>query len=425
MTRRKARNSVRLTGAGLVALTLALSAACSSSSSDSGGNSSSTGGGGADKSPIVIGGAAATTGQGYNEPALQGGLTAAIDSINAGGGINGHPVDLKFCDTQFMAAAEISCARELVSKKVAAVIEPEFLADTSGTAYKILDKAKLAQVGTTGSLPSTLNDPYSYPSSSGEPGWFYGVAAALVSGGAKKIAVVDAANEPSALFSSQLVITALKSVGIDTVAHVTWDPQADPTAASAASKIVGTGADGISLAMANQLMPRIVKSLNQAGYAGKMATVASIIPPDTIKQIGPPAEGMLATSQLAFTTDTSNPAVARFRNDMKTYQPKSPVEDIAMQAWTGMQIFAAVLKAQKVTTFDAATIKQALDSLSTPVDVGTAAPWAVVGRTSPYPSFPRVLNPTVAIGVVKNGAVQPDGKGFVSPVALLNAAKEG
>jgi len=389
--------------------------------------SSSGGKGTAGKSganaPIVIGGAAATTGQVYNEPELQAGLEAAVSSINAAGGVNGHPLQLKFCDTQFNANKEISCARELVADKVAATFMPEFLADASGSAYKVLDQAKIPQIGTSGSLPSSLKDPYSYPTSSGLPGWFYGNMAALIAAGSRKFSVIDAAGQPSAQFASELEIQALKLAGITDVTHVTWDPTSDPTGDAAAAKAVSSGADGIGLAMATQLMPRIIKSVKQASYTGRMATVSSIFPQSLITQLGAAANGIYVVSQIGFLTDDKNPGVARYAADLKKYKPGSEPLDIGLYSWSAVQLFAAA--AQSLATFTPSSIKQALDSLSSPVDIGSVAPWAVAGRTSPFPDYPRVVNPTVQIGVVENGAVVPDGKGFVNPIDLLTARPTG
>jgi ABC-type branched-subunit amino acid transport system substrate-binding protein len=51
-------------------------------------------------------------------PELQAGVVAAIDGLNAQGGIDGHQVKLDFCDTQFTNSGEISCMDQMISDKV-------------------------------------------------------------------------------------------------------------------------------------------------------------------------------------------------------------------------------------------------------------------------------------------------------------------
>jgi len=172
-------------------------------------------------------------------------------------------------------------------------------------------------------------------------------------------------------------------------------------------------------------MPRIIKSVKQAAYQGRIATVSSIFPQSLITQLGAAADGIYVVSQIGFLTDDKNPGVARYAADLKKYKPGSEPLDIGLYSWSAVQLFAAAAKAQNLATFTRSSIKQSLDSLTTPVDIGSVAPWAVAGRTSPFPEYPRVVNPTVQIGVVENGAVVPDGKGFVNPVDLLTKQPAG
>jgi hypothetical protein len=65
-----------------------------------------------------------------------------------------------------------------------------------------------------------------------------------------------------------------------------------------------------------------------------------------------------------------------------------------------------------------ALITAALSGVTAPVDVPTAGPWVGSG-VSPLPAYPRILNPTITYGAVKNGAVQPLGGGFVNPFTNL------
>ena len=61
---------------------------------------------GATGSPILIGGAIPIHSSVYNQPDAETGLDAAVASINAAGGVNGHPLQVDFCDTQYSVNGE-------------------------------------------------------------------------------------------------------------------------------------------------------------------------------------------------------------------------------------------------------------------------------------------------------------------------------
>lgn len=395
----------------VTAVTLTAATACSGTGSgDASGSAGLTG------EPILIGSSAPETGQVYNTPEQPQGLRAAVAAINAAGGINGRPLQLEFCDGKFDPNAEINCARQLVSKKVVATVMPQFQADASDTAYKILDGAGIPMIGTDGHNPAGLTAANSYMLSSGLPGWFAGAMSALVSGGATKIAILVGPT-PSAQFSGKLMADALDSAGITDHVTVTFDPKADPTGATAAAKATADGVDGVGLAMATSGIPVIVSAMRRGGYTGQIASVSSIITPAVIKAMGPDAEGIKLTSQIAFTTDSANKGVAEYTANLKALDPAAQPQDIGMFSWSAVQLFSAVAKG--LPTVDQASVKTAFDSLAQPIDIGTVAPWSIAGKTSPMPAYPRILNPNVQVGVVTNGVVVPDGKGFINPFSLL------
>jgi hypothetical protein len=137
-----------------------------------------------------------------------------------------------------------------------------------------------------------------------------------------------------------------------------------------------------------------------------------------IKALGAAGNGVLADSQVALTTDTSNPGVRQYLADMKKYG-HNQVTDASIFAWSAVQVFAKAIAG--ASSFDAKGITAALHSLSTPVDIKTVGPWQSAGMTSPLPAFSRILNPTVTFGVVRNGQLVTEGGGFVNPFAQLSA----
>ena len=389
-----------------------LAAGCSS-----GGNTatSSSGGGAASAAPIVIGGAGPLHNPAYNEPTLLSGLQAAVDSVNAAGGVGGRKLKLQFCDTGYTVNGELSCAHQFVSQQVAAAVDPYFLADQSGAEVKLLQQAGIPVFGGQGLSPFELNNPDAYPLSSGLPGWTYGAVASLVKAGVKKISILVNTN-PASQFAGQLLAGAAKSAGI-TAPIVTGDPNSDPTFSAAAAKATAGGKNGVALFPSPLNVPKMIKALRQTGFQGKISLPTVILPAVFIKALGAAGNGVLADSQVALTTDTSNPGVRQYLADMKKYG-HNQVTDASIFAWSAVQLFAKAIAGAK--SFNAKGITAALNSLSTPVDIKTVAPWRAAGVTSPLAAFHRILNPTVTYGVVKNGQLVTEGGGFVNPFTQLS-----
>src|SRR5580698_6228563 len=108
-----------LAGGALIALLSAAVltiSACSSSGSK--GDASST------ANTSAVGGLIPIQSSAYNQPDAKTGLDAAISAVNAAGGVSGHPLKLDFCDTQYTVNGELACARQMVTDKVSAVIDP-------------------------------------------------------------------------------------------------------------------------------------------------------------------------------------------------------------------------------------------------------------------------------------------------------------
>ena len=116
-------------------LSTVLLAACGSSSSSS--SNSSSGGGSASSgssttaasgassasgSPVKLGFFVNLTGTDTQYPDGLAGAKAAVKGINSRGGINGHQVQLDYCDVQSSVNVAEECARKFVSDHVAAVV---------------------------------------------------------------------------------------------------------------------------------------------------------------------------------------------------------------------------------------------------------------------------------------------------------------
>lgn len=128
--------------AALAALTLAGCSSASPSSSNSA------------NSPVYFGVSAAETGQ-YAQygTQFQEGFTLALDQVNAKGGINGHPVDLIYQDSQSDPTQSVQVAQQFVSNPKVILVFGDYSSAASIPASPIYTAGKLVQYGFNNSNP--------------------------------------------------------------------------------------------------------------------------------------------------------------------------------------------------------------------------------------------------------------------------------
>jgi ABC-type branched-subunit amino acid transport system substrate-binding protein len=422
LSRRRIRGVQIAAAVGAVALA---AAACSSSSSSTTASTSGTSGAagassGSSSSAIVVGGMAPLTSQVLTQPEMEAGILAAVDALNAKGGIDGHQVKLNFCDTQYTTSGEISCMDELIGDKVSALIAPAIAASASGSPFELAEPADLASVGGLGTIVTEFTQPGIFPLAGSDPGWVYGAMSDLVKGGARRIAVLG-----NAVGSYEAVrgyaLAALKQAGLTPVSVVEADPTSDPTFSAAAAKVVSSDPDGLYLGASPANVPLAVRALRAAGYTGPIASLAAAFSPPIIKALGSEGNGIELAGNVAFPSETSNPAVAAYLADMAKYQPNGTIDQLSETAWAAMMLFAQAMKGQ--TNFSASNVLSVMNNLATPINLGVTGPYKVKGSPSPIPGFPNIHNPTITLGVLDNGVIkQQAGPAFVNPVTVLNAA---
>lgn len=408
----------RLLGVVIAVSALAVATACGSSS---GATVNSTGSSGS--STITIGGAGPIQSSVLSQPERLAAEQAAISTINAAGGVNGHKLKLDWCDTQNTANGEFTCMRQLAGENVAAIVDPGLIVDQSGRGLKFATAAGVPIIGGQGLTPIEFSTVGSFPMSSGIPGWSYGQVVSLIKAGSKKIALWGT-NDPGSQYILSFTQQALKSAGITPVRYVQTDPNADPTFAEGAAEVIAGGIDGVIFDSSPTYGDKAIQALRSAGYTGPVASITGVYTPQMTQALGAQANNLYLTSQVALSTDASNPGVSAFLAAMKKYQPSAPVDETAMTAWSAVQLFAQVAKTISggVTS---KSVMTAMNDISSPIDLRTAGPYKVKGTVSPVSGYPRIYNQTIVIGVVKNGVLEPFGQGFVDPFTALSSAHSG
>jgi len=420
---RARRRGVPVGGLAVLAAGALVMTACSSSGSNSAGASApaaSTGGGAAAGAPILIGSTVSLTSAAASFPEVKQAETAAVASINAAGGINGHQLKLDVCDGKFEVSAELGCFRSLTAEHVAAIVGPVIIADTGISEYKVAEQANTAVIGSPAYQPGELVSPVAFPLGASVVGGTYGAIYDLIKHGAKKISIFGDARNPAANSIVELSKQALKEVNISPVNVVIGDASTDPTLKSAAAKAITGGTDGIIITGAPPSMAKSVPALRTQGYKGLIATIDGALPGPVVSAIASSGDGMLVGSQTAF--PEQSPASDQFVADIKKYEPSAPLDFFSIQAWSAVKLFAAVATQSNATT--TAQVLAALKGLPTAVNIGTIGPYKTVGVTSPittgYEPAPRMFNQEVQLGTMQNGKFVASG-GFIDPFTSLKS----
>lgn len=320
-------------------------AACSSSSKPAAGGGTSTTGAagstgttssaGATGSPFVAESIASPlTAADYNA-----GIVAATMAINAAGGVNGHPIQIKTCSDNNDAATAATCARNTISDS--SVLS---LVDTSssyGNAYdSLLQAAHMANLALLPGNAADQSSPIAFPLYGGNLNSVAGPLAAVQFLGAKTIGI-PYIGVPAGAQLAPFIGQFAKALGAQTVGVESIPPTATDYSSYAAKELAAKPdivADGLTSAMYESLIKAIIAQGGNLTY--EIAT--GVFDAQQIQA----TFGTSAKVVLVNEYDHSAPGYQQFLSDMAKYNPSAPdTNDSALSGWIGVEAFAQVLKA--------------------------------------------------------------------------------
>jgi branched-chain amino acid transport system substrate-binding protein len=359
--------------------------------------------------PIEIANISTLESPNFSAPQVQAALDAAVEALNARGGIKGRPVKVTYCNDKFDANAAGACARQVVDSGEVAVVGS--LSPVFPAAAPALEGAKVPWIGGLGSNPAELKSPISYPFQSATASTTAGLVRFLADKGAAKIALITGDDASSLAIPDQARAAAatggaeLGKVVSGANGHADWSAEVSAATSGDPDAVAffGTGAD----------VAKVVTGLRQSGYEGMIGVPGSVFTPQVIGALGSAADGVYAALRLGSPDDTSNPEVVRFRNELKAHDPKVVPDEIALNTWTALQLFAKVVEGIDGEITPASVIV-AFDGLTAPVELGVVPDYPPAPATPPNAALPRVRSFFVAVAKVDNGQYVPDG-GFFDP----------
>lgn len=398
--RRRTRSlpAARTLLAGAVAVSAALTAtACGSSSSDG------AGGGTSSASTTASGGTISimTLGSFSQPPYALGEIPvaaqAAVNAVNAAGGVHGRKLKLITCDDEMNPNDALACAREAVSDQVAAVVGTfTFYGDNI---IPILQQAGIPDLLDVAIAPSELTSKDSFPVYSGANA-SGGIAAILGQHGCKKIADVSPDTAAARSNTTQNIAPVAEKFGA-TVQGFYVEPSATDMT-PVISQVLSAGITCISFGTGPQQTAAGIIAARQSGKDVTIATTTLGLPQVLLPQLKSAGNGVYVLSPFAYPSSGNKTALA-VQSGMAAVNPKEPVDDASLNAYAAVLAFAKV--ADTLQTVDAKTVLGALDS-GVSVNTGLFAP-TVLNDGGPITSSPRVSGSVLDVYEAENGKYVP------------------
>jgi branched-chain amino acid transport system substrate-binding protein len=325
---------------------------------------------------------------------------AAVDQINAAGGINGHKLKLTVCNDQYTATVALRCAQQGVSN-TGYVAMVGNLTGFGPQVNPLFGQAGLANIGPDVITPSDAQAKTSYLIDPGLVGYASMPIIAKNQLHASKIAMVDAAG-PSQPTNDQFFEQGAKLGGVKIVKQVTI-PQDASDYSQYVAEITSSGAQAIVSSMAPQNNLALWKALQSLHSPLKTVMGDSSVTQPLVDQAGGAAEGDYTTGGIP-APDDSNPYGKAFVAAMKKYQPKETIYSTGgLRAYEAVQLFAAVAK-----TIKGPITRQSVDQAFSKVN-GMKFAWInslSFTATGPFSLYPRVTTTEVFPNIVKDGKLQ-------------------
>lgn len=394
----------------LLALTAAVGllvvAACGDDDDDDAGGNGATG------EPIKVLTFQSLENPQYAIPQVKTAAEAAVKGINDRGGINGRPLDLTFCDTNFDPNQEAACARQAADEGAIAVVGS---ASLYPNAIPLLERAGVPFVGGQGLSPTELTSPVSFPLAGTIAGWFQGIVAQAQQEGVQRPGIISTQQVAAVKFALDGVDAALRTAGIQPVRTVDAPVGAPDQSTAAAQAVPDT--DAVFILSLPGDAAKFFQAIKQLNYPGQVFG-ASLTFTEALAALGPEGDGLKLTSLTTPVTKTDNPEVARFRAEMDAVDPTAAKDERSAMTWASYQLVAEVLERMD-GEINAATFLEAMNSIDEPIDTGFFAPYSTSGVTPALPEYPRLLNPSVVFTEVRGGEIVQTSEGFENPFAIL------
>jgi ABC-type branched-subunit amino acid transport system substrate-binding protein len=253
------------------------------------------------------------------------GISVAIDSANAKGGIGGQKIVLRTEDDGFNADKTVALVRELAKSDTIALM----MAVGSPGMGKLLQEHVLESTGMpmVGVLPGAESlrkpfNPYVFHVRAGDVEQYRQLVRNALTIGLNKIAVIYL-DTPPVKSGVAAMAAILKEASLEPVAQIAIAPETNADLADAMRVLKAANPNLIVMAVPGQLAGEILRAYRAQGMTAQITSL-SYGTPDTICRIATPehARGVSVAQVFPNIRNTSLPLVKRFQEDFHAYGPK-------------------------------------------------------------------------------------------------------
>jgi branched-chain amino acid transport system substrate-binding protein len=363
------RRKILIGVAAALAVVVSVSACSTSSNSSTSATAGSTGSGqnAATGSPVKIGVLCSCSGPfGTTIAAAWNVVQAWGKSVNASGGLNGHPVDLTEMDNASNPGTAATDAQKMISANPAAIIDLDIL---DAIWQKPASAAKIPVIGGNFSSAQYFTDPNWYPSGQTNDSITYSVVATAKQAGAKNLGQLYCAESVQCQQSVPLIKADGKALGIPDVYNASIAATApNYTAQCLAAKQAGVTA--VFIGDSTSVIARVAENCSQQGYNPIYVTEGTGFTDQALSTPGLKDNLWSPYPVLPFFSAAS--AVTAMNTVLDKYYPgmtqnSSTWSEFAAQAWTAGLLIARAVKNAGVTagdTVSAADIAKGLGMVS-------------------------------------------------------------
>jgi branched-chain amino acid transport system substrate-binding protein len=388
----KQRGILTITAA---AVGLMLAGCSSSSSSPSAGSGSSSASGGSTSPSVAASSAAATStpipigvvgsysgSLASSISAGKGSIQAWADSVNAAGGIGGHPVKLYVKDDGGNPATSLTAVKALVTQDHIVALVGE-AAQSSASWASYITAQGVPVVGGNTVDATALSSPDFFGVGGNILSNFFGVAAVAKSDGPKLGNLYCA--ELAACASTTTLLQAFgSSLGL-TVPYASKVAATAPDFTAVCQGLKNAGVGSYTLGLAAATLKRVAAACVQQGLKAKL--VLSNVSDSTY-----PSNAAFNGMQIVDTVfpyfQDSTPATKAFHAALAKYEPtlgtaSNPLNSEAAMAWASGKLFEAAVNAVGTGAITPASIKTALYTLKNETLGGLTVPLSFTPGKTP------------------------------------------
>ena len=330
-------------------------------------------------------------------------------SVNASGGINGHPVEVILKDDGLDAARSLQSVKELVENdKVMAISGEASLVSSSWVNY-LADKKVPVVGGLTFSTPYETSPDF-FSTGASLTLQEYGAYSLAKAQGAEKLGFLYCSDSPACKDSAGVAEKIVKGLGMEIVSAPVSSTAPNYTAQCLQMR--DEGVDALMILNSGPVQTRVLSSCAQQGYTP--TTVSSAGGSSDAWTQDPNFDGRLMASAIAPWQDESVPGVRTFLDAIDTFAPDLRGSELFQQpaalVWAGLELFKAAAEGGGVGPQSTpADVRNGLYGLVDETLDGWTAPLNFhEGETSSVPCY-------FVMGIEDGAFVSPEG---VDPICV-------